>query len=159
MAWLDILAASAFSYVNQFKGTSTFELRPTIGARFHITPNRRFYLRNLLRIEYRYFFYLNNDESSGSGRIRNRIELLVSITKPKYADVNNLYALTDIEFFYNLGEDQQERYLNQFRYRIGLGYRFNNIWRTQLVYIKQSSRDSYLRDGIDNISNILRIYV
>ena len=157
--WLDLLAGSAFSYVHQFSDSSTFEIRPTLGARFLITPNRRFYLRNLLRLEYRYFFYLYNEENSGSGRIRNRIELIASITKPRYAESKNLYALADIEFFGNLGDAPQERYLYQFRWRIGMGYRFNNKWRTQLVYINQNSRDNFIRDGVDNHDNIWRIYL
>lgn len=157
--WLDILAGSAFSYVHQFSDSSTFEIRPTLGARFHITPNRRFYIRNLLRLEYRYFFYLFSEENSGSGRIRNRIELIASITQPRYSESRNLYALADVEFFGNLGDAPQERYLYQFRWRIGMGYRFNNKWRTQLVYINQNSKDNFIRDGVDNHDNIWRIYV
>jgi len=155
--WLDLIPGFTFAYTHQFADTNTFEIRPTLGARFRITPNGRFYLRNLFRIEYRHIFYSHTSESSGSGRLRNRVELKVSITQPRYSDNKNLYALTDFEVFYSLGDEPDERYLYRYRWRIGLGYRFNNKWRMQGLYIKQSSRNSFARDGIDNIDNIFQL--
>lgn len=155
--WLDLVPGVTFAYTHQFTDTNTFEIRPTLGALFRITPHRRFYFRNYLRIEYRQIFYSHTGDNSGSGRLRNRVELKASITQPKYSDNKNLYALTDFEIFYNLGEEPQERYLYRYRWRIGLGYRFNNKWRIQGLYMLQESRNSFERDGIDNIDNIYQI--
>ena len=155
--WLEVVPALGFIYTNQFSDTSTFEIRPTLGALFKINPDSRFYFRNYLRLEYRQIFYSHTDDNSGSGRIRNRVELKASITQPRYSYNKNLYALTDFEVFLNLGDEPQERYLYRYRWRLGLGYRFNNEWRVQGLYVLQESRNSFERDGIDNIDHIYQI--
>ena len=37
----DLLAQSVFSYTNQTNRFNTFEVRPVIGGRLHLTPNTR----------------------------------------------------------------------------------------------------------------------
>ncbi len=55
-------------------------------------------------------------------------------------DPKTLYALTDFEVFADLaGDEVEERFAGSNRFRIRLGWRFDQEWQTEFIYTRQGS--------------------
>jgi hypothetical protein len=100
-----------------------------VGVRFHVFsrdrpirvigreqhPTRRTVVRDLVRVEYRNFFYGGAKEGTESSwRFRNRLEFLVPLNKARISDDGARYLLADWEWFLPL-EDHEERFANKQR--------------------------------------------
>ena len=141
---LDIHAGSFFIYTShneEYKDLDAFEIRPFVGAKYHITQNKRVNLRDYLRYEQRFFMYSNTDENNIYARLRNRVEVITSINRPDLNHEKLLYFNIDAEIFLNLNHDPEERFINFFQSRIGPGYRFNYNWRAEIFYVLQLTKD------------------
>jgi len=92
-------------------------------------------------VESRNLFYNGDKDSSFTWRFRNRLEVLVPLTKAKVSDDGSRYLMTDWEWFIPLG-DPDERFANRQRIRTGIGYRRNERWKVQALYIWGRSRNT-----------------
>ena len=140
--WLDLLAFVPLIGTVQQEGIRTFEVRPVGGVRLTGRPHPRVVLRNRTLAEYRFIDFLDQDLTQTSLRLRSRVELRVAINRPTFSTKQLLYGITDIEGFMNVGDVPSERFLNRFRYRLGLGYRFDRWWATEAIYTLQTSRNT-----------------
>src|SRR5262249_30839471 len=140
-----------------------------LGFRFHVLsnvindlakeklPKRRIVLRNLVRLEWRNLYYSDNTPQSSTVRVRDRIEMLFPLNRPRVTDNGAIYATGDAEWFW-AGQDPSERFGNKERVRGGVGYRRNYAWRLELLYIWDRSRDSE-QDGFTKADGALDLRV
>lgn len=163
--WLDLIGEATFGTTQQSSDLSTVEVTPKLGARFHFMSNLRTMLErnplgrvavsNLVRFEWRNFWY-SDGSSSHETRFRNRIELKVAINHAELSRDDTLYWIADFEFFVPLSDDVPESYATKRRTRAGLGYRRNDRWRFEALYIRDGARDT-LEDEFDTAANIVNL--
>ncbi len=165
--WIDLSTELVTGYTKQTDDVNSFELTPRVGIRFHLFsnrissllkekhPKRRLVIRDLIRVEYRSFFYSNDQGSDFSWRFRNRLEFVFPLNHRKLTDDKTFYTMSDWEWFIPLS-DVQERFANKQRIRAGLGYRQNFKWQFEALYIWTRSRKNADEDFTtsDNIIDI-----
>jgi hypothetical protein len=151
---IDLMVASTFSYTLQSEDYNSFEVRPMLGTKIHVTPHQRILLRILLRFEMRNIKNLDTKEWQTTFRPRSRAELLMPINKRSMSADKLWYGLVDAELFFTI-EDVEERFANRFRLRAGLGYRANYGSRFEFIYTLQKSKNS-IDDNFYTADNIFR---
>ncbi|MDL5048717.1 DUF2490 domain-containing protein [Oscillatoria amoena NRMC-F 0135] len=150
---IELLSELPIGYTQQKEGASSFELMPMVGARFHLTQNKRIDTRFLWRYQFRYFHQIEAEDWEVSNRTRLRAEAFISLNGPNLFSDKLWYLFLDYEEFLVFDQQVSERYANRRRARIGMGYRFNYKHRLDLGYTWQSSRneieDSFIStDGV-----------
>ena len=155
---LDLTAELPLAYTLQIDDTSSFEVAPMLGARFHITQIKRVNARLFLRYQQRHFQEIEADVWDVSNRVRLKGELWISITGSNLYKDKLWYALIDYEEFFVLDDQLDERYANRRRARIGLGYRLDYKNRFELIYTRQSSRNEIEGEFISNDNVIQVVY-
>lgn len=150
---LDLTSEITLGYTNQTAGVSSFEVAPMVGGRFHITQNKKFDVRFLLRYQTRAFRQIEAEDWEISNRTRLRGEIYWSINGPNLFTDKLWYLFTDYEEFIVFDQQVEERYANRRRARIGLGYRLSYKHRFDLSYTLQSSRNEIGEEfiGTDNV--------
>jgi hypothetical protein len=152
---LDFVGGVTLSYTLQTDDYNTFEVRPMLGSRLHLTPNRRVLLRTYLRVEQRNFKNLETNEWDKTMRPRLRLESLIPINRKTYFENKLWYGIADVEWFMTVDKDVNERYANRFRMRFGAGYRMNYNFRFEFIYMIQQARDKTEEDFV-NTDNVFR---
>ena len=121
--------------------TSTFELRPYVGADF-IWPNLNGWRFDYyLRLEWRNIWSADDVPYQGDLRGRFRIQLHT----PSFGHGFNglpFYGLASFEFFSDLGGGISEDFASRTRSTIALGHLITLRWRAELWTTLQSSRDN-----------------
>jgi hypothetical protein len=153
----DLITGATFSYTNQTDNYNTFEIRPMLGTRWHITT-RRILTRLQIRLEQRNFKNLETKEWETTYRPRIRTELLIPINKKTYYEDRLLYGILDAEALFAVEGDVEERFANRFRLRIGLGYRLNYNSRFEFIYMNQQSK-SGIDEDFESSDNIFRFRI
>lgn len=153
LTWIDLLSEVGIGYTHQTEGSSSFEISPIVGARFHITQNKRVNTRILWRYQVRSFRQIEDEDWDVSNRTRLKGEIWITINGPNLFTDNLWYTFLDYEEFFVLDQQLDERYANRRRARIGVGYRLNYKHRFDLGYTVQSSRNEIEGDfiGTDNV--------
>jgi hypothetical protein len=155
---LDLTAELPLSYTLQEEDTNSFELSPMLGARLHITQNKRVNARLFLRYQQRHFHEIEADVWDISNRVRLKGEFWIAITGPNLYKDKLWYTLLDYEEFIVLDDQLDERFANRRRGRIGLGYRLDYKNRFELIYTRQSSRNEIDGEFISNDNVIQLVY-
>ena len=158
-SWLDLVGEVGSTYTQQTDGLHSFELTPRIGARLHLLsrdlptifrrgrllpelpPKRRLAVRDLVRVEYRNIFYNGDEPSTSVVRLRNRLEVLFPLNRPRISRDGALVLLGDWEWYVPL-DDPRERFANRQRIRSGFSFRHSFEWRYEIVYVWNRSRDT-----------------
>lgn len=153
---MELLTEVPLGYTKQSDGVSSFEISPILGARFHITQNKRIDTRFVWRYQTRAFREIEENKWTIGNRVRLRGEVFISINGPNLFTDNLWYSFLDYEEFLVIDEQVNERYANRRRARIGLGYRLNYKNRFELSYTKQSSRNELEDEFISN-DNVIQI--
>jgi hypothetical protein len=153
---LDLLGGLPFYYTNQTSTYDSYEIDPYIGARFHISQNKRIDSRLIFKLEERFFQNLETHSWEESNRMRLKAEAWVSINKQNLYQDKLWYAILDYEEFIVVDEQVNERFANRLRARLGIGYRLNYRNRFELIYTLQSSRNEIYGDLISN-DNVLQL--
>ena len=154
--WADLLLYAPLSATVQEEGISTFEVRWSTGVRLAMHPSKRLVLRNRNLFEYRSISFVGTDSSQASARARVRVEARYAINSDNYYAAKTLYGLTDLEGFLNIGNAPSERFLNRFRFRIGLGYRFSHWWTVETIYTHQGSDNTLGDEDSPTTDRIIR---
>lgn len=152
---IDLTVGGTFSFTAQTDDYNTFEIRPVIGTRIHLTPNKRVLLRAYVRVEQRNFLNLDTDEWEQTLRPRVRLESLIPINKKTYFEDKLWYGIVDVEWLFAV-DDVEERFANRFRARLGIGYRLDYSSRFEFIYMNQQSK-SGIDEDFSSSDNILRI--
>ena len=155
-AYMDVSLTGLVSYTDQTDTYSTLELRPTLGIHYHIIPHRRVSTRLFVRYEQRHVKDLEDEEWTQTNRIRIRPELLIPFNRKLFSADKLWYGMVDVEWFATLDGDQEERFANRFRTRMGVGYRLNYSLRFEFVYVLQQSKDT-IDEEFKHADSIFRI--
>lgn len=155
--YVELIAQGVFSYTNQAADYNTFEIRPVIGSKIYLTPNKRVQTKLLLRLEQRNFKNLETKSWERATRPRVRAELAIPINKKSYFVDDLWYALIDAELLF-ADKDVEERFANRYRVRTGIGYRLSYTWRFELMYMNQKSKDA-INDIFTSNDNVFRFRV
>ena len=151
--WFDMVGELMVGRTNQTDDLDSTELTPRIGFRLHLLsnlrqqivkeqrPKRRLVLRDLLRLEWRNLYYSTDKADSSTVRLRNRLESLWPINRPRITDNGVAYLNADWEWFIPF-DDPDERFANRQRVRAGLGYRRSFAWRFEAMYVWNRSRNT-----------------
>jgi hypothetical protein len=157
--WLDVITEVRTVYSRQTDALNSFELTPRAGFRLHLfsrdvpnrvdryitpgerPPKRRLVLRDRLLIEERNLFYSQDQPTTSTWRVRNRVEFQFALNRDKATDAGARTILADYEAFLPLGT-ADERFSNRHRIRSGLGFRQSFAWRAELVYVWTRSRNT-----------------
>lgn len=151
--WFEVVGQTLFSRTRQSTDVTTYEVAPRIGLRMHLFSNlrtmrsglrplRRVGIANLLRLEWRNLWYSDGTPTSHQWRLRNRIELKAGINHGDMSRDGTLYFHADVEAFIPLNGNVDETYASKLRSRIGLGYRRSDVWRYELLYVRDETRKS-----------------
>lgn len=166
--WFDLTAELVTGYTVHTESENSFEFTLRPGLRLHFVAQTlqrnnlgkrrilerlssdRFSLTTLLRIEQRNFFYSSDRPSSHEWRFRIRPEFKVAFSKTSLGEDGTFYAHGDVEFFIPLSDDVPERFPTKTRFRLGPGYRHNERFKTELMFMLDKNRDSPLGDFEDD---------
>jgi Protein of unknown function (DUF2490) len=151
----DFSLGVTFSYTNQTEDYNTFEVRPVLGTRIHLTPHRRVLTRLYIRLEHRNIKNLDTEEWQTVWRPRARVEGLIPINKKTYFEDKLWYGIIDAEWFFAHDDDVDERFANRFRMRIGVGYRMHYGSRFEFIYMHQESKNN-IEDTFYTADSIFR---
>lgn len=152
----DFLANLPMVYTLQSSGSSSAEIDPSVGVRFHITQGRRINTRLIYKLEERIFRTVETKDWQTSTRSRIKAEAWISINKSDLFNDKLWYAILDHEEFIVFDQQLDERYANRRRGRIGLGYRLDYKNRFELIYTRQSSRNEIDGAYISN-DNVIQL--
>jgi hypothetical protein len=155
---IDVNLLGLIQYTEQTSTYNTLELRPTLGVRYHITPNKRILSRFYLRFENRNIKDEETNVWTTTNRLRLRPEFIIPINKKSYREDKMWYGIADAEWFVNLEEDQKELFANRFRLRFGIGYRLSYALRFEAIYAIQNSKQT-IDEEFERADNIFRLRV
>lgn len=136
------MAAVPLSWTRQQDDLDTREWRGQLGVKYNFTPFGRVQTRLNLRHEFR---NLQGFESGGvqrSQRNRLRAEVVVPLDVRSYDKDTMWYGIVDAEAFFVLDRDPDERFANRTRWRVGAGRKFSYNWRSELLFMLQTNRES-----------------
>lgn len=153
---VELTSEIPIGYTRQTDSKSSFEVSPIVGARFHLTQNRRINTRILTRFQSRNFQSLETGEWEFKGRFRLKGEAWITINKPNLFYDKLLYVFADYEEFLVVDEQVNERYANLRRAKIGAGYRLSYKHRFEAMFTWQYSRDE-INDIFFQIDNVFQI--
>jgi hypothetical protein len=153
-SWIDVPVGVVFSWTKQLEDVNSFELRPFVGLRFRWSPWARYGFRSYSRLEYRHFTY-SDDTSSTDWRLRSRLEADIAINHASLIQDRTLHFFTDVELFSDPADDVAETFASRWRFRFGLGYRYNFAWRFHFVYTIQRSLNTVGQE-FETTDNIFR---
>jgi hypothetical protein len=156
--WLDLTGELTAGWTKQTDDVNSIEVTPRVGLRFHLLsrglptlvpnrtvrelpPKRRLVVRDYVRVEWRNFFYSDDSPAFSGWRFRNRLEFVYSLNRANITMDGASYLLADWEWFIPL-DDPEERFASRQRIRAGLGYRRDERWRFEVLYIWTRSRDA-----------------
>lgn len=163
--WLALEAEATVGNTLQRGGLDTFEVTPRIGARLHLfaklAPQRpgipglkhdrfpltRLGVSTLARLEWRNFWYSDATPDQHTWRARLRLEGKLALNRRKLSEDGLIYAIADVEYYWPLGDDIAETYVNKLRARTGLGYRVSASRKLELLYIRDWNRSSPQSDA------------
>ena len=165
--WVDLTGELVAGYTQQNDDVGSWEVTPRIGVDIHLLsrllgkrehlPTHRLALSNYFRVEWRNFFYTDEEPNSSTWRFRNRLGCTFAINRQRHTDDGAVYAITDFEWFLPLS-DPAERFSNRQRFRAGVGYRHSFNWRLEALYMWTRSRDT-IEDRFKRTESMIDIRV
>jgi hypothetical protein len=168
-SWFDLLGQVKLGRTRQTNDLDSTEIAPRVGIQFHLLqtvfdelarenrPRHRFVMSNLLRMEWRNFYYSNDQPDSSTRRLRDRVQVLYPLNRVNITDNGATYLQSDVEWFWPRN-DPDERFANQQRIRAGVGYRHDRAWRFETLYVWDRSRNS-ANEGFSTTSHAIDLRV
>lgn len=126
-----------------------YEIRPWQGVNLFWPRIGQIFLNNFVRLEERFFAFDFEDENSMSLRARYAITTQIPINHNKLID-HTLYLLPYFETFFPMYEKGLHPDIERFRFSLGLGYKFNTHFRTELVYMHEKAKADVFNSYTDN---------
>ncbi len=138
---------------------NTWELRPSLGARFHFTPVKKLLVRILGRFEFRNQYTFEVNTWDFNFRTRYRLEEIYFINGESFEKNKLWYLLSDLELFFSTDKELEERYSDRLLFRLGLGYKLSDRWRFETIYTYQYSKNTITGEFGKDDEGILRLRV
>jgi hypothetical protein len=136
---------------------NTWELRPGLGVRFHFTPAKKLLIRILGRFELRNQYTFETRIWDVNFRTRYRLEEIYFINGESFEKNNLWYLLSDLELFYSIDKELEERYSDRLLLRLGAGYKLSDRWRFETIYTYQFSKNTITGEFSKDDEGILRL--
>jgi hypothetical protein len=155
-SWLLLHAGAAWFQTFFENGEDVAELRPWAGVRLVGPRPGGFTISNYFRLEQRMFHVMGVSGWDAVWRGRWQIQ----ITTPDFTigSVRQLYALTSLEPFDNLGTSIGENLgVDRIRYVLAVGKKIGQGWRTEFHYLFQAIRVSDDSGNFDISNHVLRL--
>jgi hypothetical protein len=149
--FMETSAGFYFSAANQNEDLRSLELRPFMGFTVFTNNSKRWMVSNFSKLEIRTFRYSDLSKDIAL-RFRNRTYAIVSLNKRSILEDRNVMLFGYFEAFYNFEKEVRERFFNQFKYKLGFGYRHNFSWRVTLGMIYQDARNNVEQPDVLPIS-------
>lgn len=153
---VDLVLSNGLSYTKQTADHDSFESRLTGEFRYHISQNKRVNTRAAFKADKRFFRDIGEGEWEHSSRIRLKAEATIAINHPTLYFDRLWYGITDIEKYFVVDEEVDERYSNRTRIRLGIGYRVDYLNRFELIYTLQSARNQ-IEEEFKSIDNVIQL--
>ncbi len=153
---LDVFISLPIAYTLQKANLNSNEITPSLGLRYHIQEGKRFNLNLTARIEQRYFYQIEAADWDQARRTRLKAAATMCINGPNLSTDNLWYTFLDIEEFFVIDKQVNERFAFLRRARIGLSYRLNYKNRFEANYTLQSSRNE-IGAPFDEVDNIFQV--
>jgi hypothetical protein len=148
-----VWGSGVFNYVTDHS-VRYYEFRPYAGLMVLYPRIGGFYIQNFFRLEERIFF--QNDEGYVSNNLRARYSLFAFIPLNHREIVDKtLYLWPGADYFLDLNGPSPTGYINKSRYNIGIGYRVSKIYRFEICFLEQYSRNSP-QEHLTNSDRIFR---
>ena len=157
-SWVDATAEVVTGYTRSEDGDGVVEATTRVGFQLEILsrllaaaaghdgadrerpPRRRLVIGSLIRAEFRNRFAVNGATISDR-RLRERIELAFPINRRRMTADRTLYGTADGELFVPMN-DAAGWFVNQYRIRAGIGYRYDFNWRFEALLIRTQARET-----------------
>jgi hypothetical protein len=148
--WIDVTGEADIEFKHQSDDVNAVTFTPRAGVHLHIlsrllqprtarrgaerekVPKRRLAIGTLLRVE----------RAESSWRLRDRLELVYPLNRPKTTIDGALYLAADGEMFMPVDHDWNGGLVNELRVRGGIGYRQSFAWRFEALYIWNAERNA-----------------
>ncbi len=153
---MDVFISLPMAYTLQRTNLNSNEITPSLGLRYHIKEGKRFNLNLTARIEQRYFYQIEEADWDQARRTRLKAAATMCINGPNLSTDNLWYTFLDIEEFFVIDKQVNERFAFLRRARMGLGYRANYQSRFEINCILQSSRNE-IGTPFDDVGNIFQV--
>jgi hypothetical protein len=137
---LDLIGGLGFTLTWEQDDYNTFELRPYQGIRLNWPKIWRMNFKFRGLVEER-LIWNNNEQFDPNLRLRLRVKTNFPINKPSMG-YKVVYIPMSYEVFGNVGPEVVERFRNQSRAEIGLGYVFSEKWNGEFKVAFQRSRST-----------------
>lgn len=130
-----------------------YEIRPWQGVNVFFPRVGQVYINNFVRLEERIFLF--GEDYDRATHIRARYSLATNIPLNHHQIIEQtVYLWPQIEAFVPLYEQGFTPYVNQFRFSLGLGYRFKGHLRSELAYMYDKSKVEDFRTFSENSSTV-----
>jgi hypothetical protein len=147
---VEILVGLVGVYTDNRRANDAWEFRPVAGIKFYIPNERKWFIYNFTRFEYR--LITQDDELQKIPRFRNRIGFEAPLANLEKAwTPKTWYVLADVEPIFRLDTKR----LQVVRIRGGLGYVLNKNWRAEIIYHHETSGTE--TNPFDHTGNIFRL--
>lgn len=152
----DLVGDLMLGFTKQNDDVETLELVPRVGIRVHLISDvrdvrpvgrmaQRIGLATTARLEHRHFWYYGTGaatDSSNDWRLRLRLETRIGLNSADRSRPGTWFLFADAEAFIPLGDRNPETFANEWRFRVGPGFRSSHAWQFDLLYIHDITRNT-----------------
>ncbi len=136
---------------------NTYELRIWQAAKLSWPSINRFHFDHFLRFEERFVYDFGDYSWNPGYRGRYRLSLKVPINNKAIVD-HTFYTGLSAEAYTNIGNSVPEKYVDQARFSATFGYRKNQKWSFELMYLVDDSKDIE-EDNFELNNHIIRFRI
>jgi len=154
--WIDLIIGLDLFYTHDTGSPNLWETRPYVGIRPKLNIWRGIQLNDYLRLEARFQKNFDTQQTVFAKRLRNRIQLQIPINTRKLSETGTWYVIADVESFYVRDNQIHEPFKDKQRFRLGLGWRRNEKWNYQFIYMFQRTRNN-IGQGFSDIDDVFRL--
>jgi hypothetical protein len=158
--WIDVLGEVDIAFMNQSIEVNTTRVAPRVGAQLHILsriiqahtaehgaareklPARRPIISTLLRLEQESTFYSTDAPSKSSWTLRDRLDFMYPLNRPKTTVDGCLYITSDGELFIPIDHSEKGGAVSELLIRAGLGFRQSFAFRFEALYLWDGKRNA-----------------
>ena len=140
--------------------TNTFEFRPWQGLRVTWPTFKKISFYEYIRLEERFNFVQGRGDMEFNLRFRFKIGTRIPIYF--FPNAGSIFAVADIEWFMDFGQEISELFSNRTRLGAGVGYKMNTFWTFEFHYVWQRSRvgdDNEFKTSDNLIQFKVRYYI
>jgi hypothetical protein len=141
--WIRVEGGLGYYYIYRREVPASHEVRlwqsGTLDWPESLGAFRRYIFHHRFRLEER--FRANGEDWSFAFRFRYRLAYAFPINRYT-VEPGAFFIPTMIEAYVPLGDDIEEFFAQQIRFTLGIGYVFDKVWKGELRYAWQRSRDT-----------------